>query len=72
VELFGGLSAFPLTPTNAARHLQADVLCRFLERISAAKTALPSGRTAFPRDLISRKLLFSRHRLYLVSPLPSS
>jgi 4-hydroxy-tetrahydrodipicolinate synthase len=33
---FSGLSAFPLTPTDAAGHLQADVLGRFLERIQAA------------------------------------
>jgi 4-hydroxy-tetrahydrodipicolinate synthase len=35
-RLFSGLSAFPLTPTDAAGHLQADVLCRFLETIQAA------------------------------------
>jgi 4-hydroxy-tetrahydrodipicolinate synthase len=35
-RLFSGLSAFPLTPTDAAGHLQADVLGRFLERIQAA------------------------------------
>jgi 4-hydroxy-tetrahydrodipicolinate synthase len=35
-KLFGGLSAFPLTPTDAAGHLQADALCRFLETIRAA------------------------------------
>jgi 4-hydroxy-tetrahydrodipicolinate synthase len=35
-KLFSGLSAFPLTPTDAAGHLQADVLGRFLERIQAA------------------------------------
>ncbi|MBM6596782.1 dihydrodipicolinate synthase family protein [Microvirga pudoricolor] len=34
--LFHGLSAFPLTPTDAAGHLQEDVLCRFLERIQEA------------------------------------
>src|SRR4051812_9114755 len=34
--LFGGLSAFPLTPTDTAGRVQADVLCRFLERILAA------------------------------------
>jgi 4-hydroxy-tetrahydrodipicolinate synthase len=36
LKLFNGLSAFPLTPTDAAGHLQADVLCRFLERIREA------------------------------------
>jgi len=36
LRLFSGLSAFPLTPTDAAGHLQADVLGRFLERIQAA------------------------------------
>jgi 4-hydroxy-tetrahydrodipicolinate synthase len=36
LRLFSGLSAFPLTPTDAAGHLQADVLCRFLENIQAA------------------------------------
>jgi 4-hydroxy-tetrahydrodipicolinate synthase len=36
VKLFNGLSAFPLTPTDAAGRLQADVLCRFLERIRMA------------------------------------
>lgn len=36
LSLFSGLSAFPLTPTDAAGHLQADVLGRFLERIEAA------------------------------------
>jgi 4-hydroxy-tetrahydrodipicolinate synthase len=35
-SLFSGLSAFPLTPTDAAGHLQADVLCHFLENIQAA------------------------------------
>jgi 4-hydroxy-tetrahydrodipicolinate synthase len=35
-KLFSGLSAFSLTPTDAAGHLQADVLCRFLENIHAA------------------------------------
>ena len=34
--LFGGLSAFPLTPTDTAGRVQADVLCRFLERIREA------------------------------------
>jgi 4-hydroxy-tetrahydrodipicolinate synthase len=33
---FSGLSAFPLTPTDAAGHLQTDVLGRFLENIQAA------------------------------------
>jgi 4-hydroxy-tetrahydrodipicolinate synthase len=36
LKLFSGLSAFPLTPTDAAGHLQADVLGRFLENIQAA------------------------------------
>jgi 4-hydroxy-tetrahydrodipicolinate synthase len=36
LKLFNGLSAFPLTPTDPAGHLQPDVLCRFLERIHAA------------------------------------
>jgi 4-hydroxy-tetrahydrodipicolinate synthase len=36
LRLFSGLSAFPLTPTDAAGHLQADVLGRFLENIRAA------------------------------------
>jgi 4-hydroxy-tetrahydrodipicolinate synthase len=36
VKLFSGLSAFPLTPTDAAGQLQADVLCRFLGNIQAA------------------------------------
>jgi 4-hydroxy-tetrahydrodipicolinate synthase len=35
-KLFSGLSAFSLTPTDAAGHPQADVLCRFLENIQAA------------------------------------
>jgi len=35
-KLLSGLSAFPLTPTDAAGHLQSDVLCRFLENIQAA------------------------------------
>jgi 4-hydroxy-tetrahydrodipicolinate synthase len=35
-KLFSGLSAFPLTPTDPAGHLQADGLCRFLETIRAA------------------------------------
>ena len=35
-NLFSGLSAFPLTPADAAGHVQADVLCRFLENIQAA------------------------------------
>jgi 4-hydroxy-tetrahydrodipicolinate synthase len=35
-KLFSGLSAFPLTPTDAAGQLQADVLGRFLERMQAA------------------------------------
>jgi 4-hydroxy-tetrahydrodipicolinate synthase len=38
LRLFSGLSAFPLTPTGAAGHLQADVLGRFLERVQAAGT----------------------------------
>lgn len=36
MKLFDGLSAFPLTPTDAAGRLQADVLCRFLERLRMA------------------------------------
>lgn len=36
MKLFNGLSAFPLTPTDAAGRLQADVLGRFLGRIHAA------------------------------------
>src|SRR5215203_4475035 len=36
LKLFSGLSAFPLTPTDAAGDLQPDVLCRFLENIQAA------------------------------------
>lgn len=36
MKLFDGLSAFPLTPTDAAGRLQADVLCRLLERIHVA------------------------------------
>jgi 4-hydroxy-tetrahydrodipicolinate synthase len=35
-KLFSGLSAFPLMPTDAAGHLQSDVLCRFLDNIHAA------------------------------------
>jgi 4-hydroxy-tetrahydrodipicolinate synthase len=37
VTLFHGLSAFPLTPTDAEGRVQADVLCRFVERIAATK-----------------------------------
>ncbi len=36
MRLFSGLSAFSLTPTDAAGHLQADVLGRMLERIQFA------------------------------------
>lgn len=35
-KLFCGLAAFPLTPTDEGGRLQADVLCRLLERIRAA------------------------------------
>jgi 4-hydroxy-tetrahydrodipicolinate synthase len=35
-KLFRGLSAFPLTPTDAAGHVQSDGLCCFLETIRAA------------------------------------
>jgi 4-hydroxy-tetrahydrodipicolinate synthase len=35
-KLFSGLSAFPPTPTDAAGHVQADVLGRFLDNIHAA------------------------------------
>src|SRR5690349_20671084 len=36
MSLFEGLSAFPLTPTNAAGEVQAPLLTRFLDRIVAA------------------------------------
>jgi 4-hydroxy-tetrahydrodipicolinate synthase len=35
-KLFTGLSAFPLTPTDAAGTVLADVHCRLLENIQAA------------------------------------
>ena len=35
-KLYSGLSAFPLTPTDAAGHLHPDLLCRFLENIQSA------------------------------------
>lgn len=37
MTLFRGLSAFPLTPTDAAGHVQVEALCRLLERIAAAR-----------------------------------
>ncbi|MDH7791487.1 dihydrodipicolinate synthase family protein [Ochrobactrum sp. AN78] len=36
MEFFKGLSAFPLTPIDAAGNLMEETLCRFLERIHAA------------------------------------
>lgn len=36
MTLFHGLSAFPLTPTNAEGEIQTASLCRFLERIMMA------------------------------------
>ena len=36
MTLFRGLSAFPITPTDDAGHVQADALCAILERIAAA------------------------------------
>ena len=36
MTLFHGLSAFPLTPTDADGHVQADALCVLLERIAVA------------------------------------
>lgn len=37
MTLFRGLSAFPLTPTDAAGHVQVEALGRVLERIVAAR-----------------------------------